>query len=94
MRLEFDKGKQALNWEKHGLDFVDSLKVLDALYFRRVAGLEPDGTTVRYFILGKLGQRHIVLVCNMTRAVLRPISFRPADSEEADVYEAAVRRLV
>lgn len=83
MRLTWDEAKRAANLAKHGLDFAQAHRVLDLrwrLDVEVVRGSELRLQSFSYVLT-------VLTVVHVERGeTVRVISFRPASSEEREVY--------
>lgn len=86
MRIVWDVAKWQSNLDKHGLDFVDAVAVLDSPYrldVSSVRGGEPRTQSFAY-VFDVLA---VLTVVHVTRdETLRIVSFRPASEEERRAY--------
>lgn len=85
-RILWDEDKRHVNLDKHGLDFVDAVMVLDSPYRLDVESVRRDERRTLSFayVFDVLA---VLTVVHATRDnVLRIISFRPASEEERSVY--------
>ena len=86
MRYEWDEGKRAANFAKHGIDFCE------AEHFDWQTALEARDTRFdygeeRWIALGMLGRRLHVLIYTIRQDALRLISLRRANPREKRYYE-------
>ncbi len=83
--VEWDENKRLKNIEKHGLDFVDAVEVLDGpclcVPARQVHG------EARSMAIDKLGDIAVSIIFTMRESVLRVISMRKARDGERRHYE-------
>jgi uncharacterized protein len=86
LQIQWDEAKRASNLDKHGLDFVDSVMVLDSPYRLDVDHLR--GTELRTQSFAYVFEVLTVLtVVHVERGdALRIVSFRAASNEERRVY--------
>lgn len=87
MPFIWDESKREANLAKHGLDFADAPKVFDDPY--AWSGSDLRYSDDRFTLIGKLGDRLIVLVAytEPKPETFRIISMRKATRREADRYE-------
>lgn len=85
MRFAWDEAKRQTNLAKHGLDFVDAARVLDA-----PIAIQPDRRfnygEERLIGLGTLDGQVVVLVFMESGDTLRIISLRRATKHETNLY--------
>ena len=86
MRLIWDEAKRASNLAKHGLDFANAHWVLDSAYRLDVDVMR--GGELRQLSFSYVAEVLAVLTLVHTERedAARVISFRPASSEESEVY--------
>ena len=85
-RILWDESKRQVNLDKHGLDFVDAVMVLESRYrldVESVRGGEQRSQSFAYVfdVLAVLTVVHVA-----RDDALRIVSFRPASDEERSVY--------
>jgi len=85
MDFEFDPHKNAINKEKHGIDFAGAQK----LWEDRDRLLVPARTQneARFMLIGKIGQKHWSVIFTYRGETIRIISVRRAREEEVNAYE-------
>lgn len=86
MHILWDKTKRQTNLDKHGLDFIDALMVLESPYrfdVESVRGGEQRTQSFAYVfdVLAVLTVIHVA-----RENALRIVSFRPASEEERSGY--------
>ena len=86
MHILWDPEKRQTNLDKHGLDFVDSVAVLDNPYRLDVQSVRNRELRTQSFayvfdVLAVLTVVHVSL-----ESTMRIISFRPASEEERTAY--------
>lgn len=86
MRLIWDEAKRTSNLAKHGLDFANAHWVLDSAYRLDVDVMR--GGELRQLSFSYVAEVLAVLTVVHTERedAARVISFRPASSEESEVY--------
>ena len=85
MEFEFDPAKSEANKKKHGIDFVEA-----QLLWRDSMLLEIPARTSdepRFFVIGKIGDRHWSGVVTYRENRVRIISVRRSRKEEVEIYE-------
>ncbi len=85
MKFEWDKKKNQLNYEKHGLSFEDAELVLASKTITFEDDREDYGEE-RFITLGELKSRVIVVVHTQRNFVTRIISMRKANEREKKIY--------
>jgi uncharacterized protein len=91
VRLEWDKQKNKVNVEKHGLDFADAYKVFEFPMLVKLDDREDYGED-RWIGIGLMDIRVVVIVFTEPKEnTIRVISFRKATSEEKKRYEQAYK---
>lgn len=86
MRILWDSDKRQTNLDKHGLDFVDSVTVLDSPYRLDVLSVRNSELRTQSFayVFDVLA---VLTVVHVSREnTMRIISFRPASEEERNAY--------
>jgi uncharacterized protein len=86
MLILWDPEKRQTNWDKHGLDFIDSVLVLDSSYRLDVISVRNREQRTQSFayVFDVLAVLTVVHVSRET--AMRIISFRPASEEERTAY--------
>ncbi len=85
MEFEYDEAKSRANKHKHGIDFVEA-----QLLWRDSMLLEIPARTSdepRFFVIGKIGDRHWSGVVTYRENRVRIISVRRSRKEEVEIYE-------
>ncbi len=85
MEFEWDENKRQINIEKHGIDFVDALRIFD---YDTVI-LEDNRFNYgeqRWIALGLLNGRIIVVVYTEINEIIRIISARKGTKNEQKIY--------
>ncbi len=91
MEFQWDKKKNEINKQKHGVSFEEACSV-----FRDENGIlifDPDNSDLedRFLLLGRSDVLRVLVVCHCVRGededVIRIISARKANSEERKQYE-------
>jgi uncharacterized protein len=85
MRFEWDEAKRLANLEKHGLDFEDAWKVFESDYLE-IEDTREDYGEDRFKIYGLAGFTVVIVIHAPKPGIIRIISMRKADSDEADFY--------
>ena len=88
MLLEWDEDKREANLTKHGLDFVDAVKVLTARERMDIQVLRKDEYRTVSFAYIDNELTVLCLVYTKKMNVYRVISFRKANKKERSVYNA------
>jgi uncharacterized DUF497 family protein len=84
--FEFDERKSQSNLVKHGIDFVEAQKLWDDPYILEIAAKTLDEP--RYFIIGKIDNKHWSAVVTYREHHIRIISVRRSRKEEVKLYES------
>ncbi|MBT3348369.1 MAG: BrnT family toxin [Thiotrichales bacterium] len=85
--FEYDSVKSQKNLEKHGIDFHDAQALWDdpdLLGLNAKSELESE---LRFFAIGKIGQKHWTAVYTYRDEAVRIISVRRARKKEIQYYE-------
>jgi len=88
VRILWDESKRQLNLDKHGLDFVDAVMVLESRYRLDVESVRGDEQRTQTFayVFDVLA---VLTVVHVARdGAQRIVSFRPASEEERSAYHA------
>ncbi len=83
-KFEWDENKRTLNFEKHGIDFVDAIDVfmdLSRIEFEKIR----DGE-LRYLTIGSVNDVVILVVYTYRGSTVRLISARRASKNEREAY--------
>lgn len=85
-QVQWDEAKRSSNLEKHGLDFLDAIWVLDSPYRLDVDSMRGSELRVQSFAF-VFDVLTVLTVVHVERGdVLRIVSFRAASDEERRVY--------
>ena len=90
MRFEWDEAKRRLNIRRHGIDFVDVMKVFDVETVTLVDDRYEYGET-RFLTLGLLNGIVFAISHTETDEVIRIISARKAQKDEEITYFKEIR---
>lgn len=91
MDFEWDEAKRQTNIRKHGIDFIDAVRVFDGWTLTVIDGRFDYGE-VRELSTGVLDGVLITTIVHTDRADrIRLISARPASPKERIRYETALR---
>jgi uncharacterized protein len=86
LQVQWDEAKRMSNLDKHGLDFIDSVIVLDSPYRLDVDSLRGSELRVQSFAY-VFEVLTVLTVVHVERGdTLRIVSFRTASDEERRVY--------
>jgi uncharacterized DUF497 family protein len=85
MKYEWDKKKNQLNLEKHGLSFEDAELIFESKTITFRDDRENYGEE-RFITLGELKKRVVVVVHTQRNLVTRIISMRKANEREKKIY--------
>ena len=83
-KFEWDENKRTLNFEKHGIDFVDAIDVfmdLSRIEFESIR----DGE-LRYQTIGSVNELVFLVVYTYRGSIVRLISARRASKNEREAY--------
>ncbi len=87
MKLVWDRRKNEINIEKHGLDFADSYKVFELPMLAALDERKEYGED-RWISIGLMDDRVVVLVfTEPDEDTIRVVSFRKATNDERKKYE-------
>ena len=86
MKITYDPAKRAKTLAERGLDFEDAPKVFAGKHFTR-RDMRRDYGEIRYFTVGKLNRRKVVLVWTPRGEARHVISMRDAHEKERKRYE-------
>lgn len=85
MRFVWDEAKRRSNWDKHGVDFVDAVRMLHGEPFMEADNRRNYGE-VRCVAMGEEARRILVVVFTVRDGVFRIISARRANARERRKY--------
>ena len=86
MHILWDNDKRQTNLNKHGLDFVDSITVLDSPYRLDVQSVRNRALRIQSFAY-VFDMLTVLTVVHVSREnAMRIISLRPASEEERTAY--------
>ncbi len=83
--LTWHKKKNAINIEKHGIDFVDITKLFDHPIVKKIDARRDYGEE-RWIGLGRLETIIVVVIYTIRNGVFRIISARRANHHERKIY--------
>ncbi len=87
MKFVWDRRKNQVNIEKHGLDFADAVRVFENPLLVNLDDRQ-DYSEERWIGIGLLDMRVVVIVFTEPESdLIRIISFRKATSDERKKYE-------
>jgi uncharacterized protein len=86
MEFEWDKNKNLLNADKHGIDFIQAKEVFNDDKRKTSPDLRKDYGEDRWITIGKVVDIIIVVVYTIRDNVFRLISARYAKKSEGDRY--------
>lgn len=86
MGFVFDPEKSAQNLAKHGIDFVDALRLWEDPNLLEIPARTEDEP--RYIVIGRIGAKHWSGVITYRNDDIRIISFRRSRDEEVVLYES------
>jgi uncharacterized protein len=93
MNYEWDEKKRAANLEKHGLDFLRAIKVLENEDLLVVRDDRKNYGEERLIAYGRFdGRVYVVVYAQHRPEIMRLISFRKANRREVLFYEKALSR--
>lgn len=94
MKFDWDANKAANNLQKHGVTFEEALSVMFDPFAITVDDIEHSKREIREQTIGLSSKFRILLVIHTERDgdMVRIISARRADREEAFAYEEEVKR--
>lgn len=82
----WDEAKRQANLDKHGLDFVDSVMVLESPYRLDVESVRSGEQRIQSFAYVFDVLAVLTVVHTAREDALRIVSFRPASEEERSAY--------
>ncbi len=84
-RFVYDETKSQSNLAKHGIDFIAAQELwLDPDSWEEPANMEEEE---RYFLFGRIGDRHWTAVYTNRGTLTRLISVRRSRRTEVEIYE-------
>ena len=84
-KFEYDPKKSASNKEKHGIDFEEAKALwLDDNAVQAMLNYEDE---LRYFVIGKIGDKLWTAICTDRGVRIRIISVRRSHKAEEMLYE-------
>ncbi|MBF0217443.1 MAG: BrnT family toxin [Candidatus Omnitrophica bacterium] len=86
MKYEWDYRKNRNNIEKHGLDFNDAVLFFENPYLT-FSDLRFNYGEERYFAIGTIRSRVIVLIFTKRKDTIRIISMRKANERESKKFK-------
>ena len=84
--FEFDEQKSALNFAKHGIDFVEAQRLWDDADLLEIPARTTDEP--RYLLIGRIEGKLWSAVVTYRNDRIRIISVRRSRQEEVDLYES------
>ena len=88
MRFEWDEAKSQSNQNKHGIDFIEAQALWRDVDRYQVPAVTIDNEG-RWFVFGKIEQRHWTAVITYREEKIRIISVRRSREKEKQIYEQA-----
>ena len=85
MRYEWDERKRQINLQKHGLDFLDAILLLEAQ--EKAIFPARSEEEERFKAIAKVEETYLVVIYTIRSDTTRIISFRPAKRKERRRYE-------
>ena len=95
MKFEWDKNKQRINIQKHGVDFEEAKTVFYDGEALLLSDPDHSATEERFVILGLSKKTNLLTVCHCCREneeVIRIINARKATTKEKKQYVAQKER--
>jgi hypothetical protein len=89
IKFEWDKNKEKVNIQKHGISFTDAKTAFHDEYAMQFYDPDHSEDEDRFILLGTNNQLKTLVVCHCFRqdeTVIRIISARNADSSEQTIY--------
>ena len=84
---EWDEAKRRSNLAKHGVDFLDAIRVfLDSTRLERLDDRFEYGED-RLQVIGRVGNQILFVVCTESQDTCRIISARKANRREQEAYD-------
>jgi uncharacterized DUF497 family protein len=91
MKLEWDEAKNAVNIEKHGIDFNDAHELFQGNRLI-IPDVRKDYGEDRFITVGRIKTRLMIAVYTQRPAeTIRIISLRKANSREKERFEKTVK---
>jgi len=93
MKLEWDEAKNAVNIDKHGIDFADLAELFERPMLCRRDDRRDYGEE-RWIAIGTVeGRAMVVVFTEREPDIIRVISARKANQRERQRYEQAIQKL-
>ena len=86
MKFEFDPKKSDANKAKHGIDFIEAQELWSDIDYLEIPAKTSDEP--RFFVIGKIGEKHWTGIITYRNDNIRIISMRRARNEEIELYES------
>jgi uncharacterized protein len=86
IEFTFDKNKSILNKKKHGIDFIEALKLWDDPDFVEIPAKIKDES--RFLVIGRIAGKHWSAVITYRNDKIRIISVRRSRPEQVKIYES------
>lgn len=87
MAFEWDENKNQLNYEKHGIEFADSIEVFNDKARLSSLDLRKDYGEERWITIGRVFKVIVVVVYTFRGDSIRIISARMATKKEYEKYK-------
>lgn len=84
--FEFDTQKSTLNFEKHGIDFVDAQELWTDPNLIEIPANTSDEP--RFLVIGNIDNKHWSAVITYRKNNIRIISVRRSRKKEVEFYES------
>ena len=92
MNYHFDPAKRRANLKKHGLDFNDTVSVIESGRTVTFEDRRFDYGEERFITLGLLADQVVVIVTSETGSDIRIISMRKATRHEQKIFDQNLTR--
>jgi uncharacterized protein len=90
MHFQWDEGKAAINWSKHGVSFYEAETVFDDSLYIDFYGTDNSKDEDRYLIVGMSTEGRLLIVSYTKRgSSVRIISAREVTKSERRIYESS-----
>jgi len=87
--FDWDRNKNIANINKHGISFKEAASIFSDEHAIEIDDIEHSQQEDRFLIIGRSRKLRLIVVCHCYReneAIIRIISARKAEKEEAKLY--------
>lgn len=84
-RYEWNLQKNDLNYAKHGVTFIEAIRIFDG-YYRETLVLRPELTELRFLATGLIREKEYSVIYTRRKGRIRIITARRARNYEREAF--------